>query len=281
MKKAGFLLLLCFFLLAAMTVWGYHENQLLGVTTFTLREEGLPPSFDGFRIAQVSDLHNGVFGEGNRKLLEALKSQKPDIIAFTGDTIDSRKPNCEGTLAFLSEAASIAPCFYVTGNHESRLPDREDFLARIEALGVEVLRGEAVSIRRGEESVNILGVDDYLFFPGTNGKELFDQTTSQLEQLDRSGYDIALYHRPELAAELTELDIEVFLSGHAHGGQFRIPFLGPLIAPDQGFFPTYTEGVCDLGPMTLVVSRGLGNSLFPFRLNNPPEIVMVVLETDQ
>lgn len=266
------------FLMVLFTVlWGFHENTVLTVNNITLVDDALPNSFDGFRIAHVSDLHNAQFGENNDQLLQALEEAQPDIIAFTGDMVDGRDPHPERTLAFLQEAVKIAPCYYVTGNHEPRLADCEAYLQSVEDTGVILLRSEAVTLERDEQQLNLLGVDDYTFFPGNNGQQCVDAMIASLEPLAGDGYDILLFHRPELVPELWELDLELILSGHAHGGQFRLPFLGGLYAPDQGFLPKYDGGVYSLEDRTLVLSRGLGNSLFPFRLNNPPEVLIITV----
>lgn len=277
-KKILYSLLLILIILSVFLLYGTWENQNLQLTSLTIADDALPDAFDGFRIAHISDLHNAVFGEDNGRLLALLEETSPDIIALTGDMVDSFDPHIEQSLSFLQRAAQIAPCYYVTGNHEARIPDYPAFQSALEEMGIEVLQGESVMLDRRGQSIRILGVDDYLFLPGEKGLECVMAGLAQLEALDRSGYDIALYHRPELTYLLEPLDIELVFSGHAHGGQIRLPFLGGIIAPDQGFFPQFTSGRYDLDRLILVVSRGLGNSKFPVRINNPPEVVLITLE---
>lgn len=278
MKKRllSILLLLPLMALAAV-LWGFHENEILQINEISFVDPSLPANFGGFRIAHVSDLHNAIFGENNQQLLLQLENAQPDIIAFTGDMVDAVEPHPERTLALLREAAKIAPCYYVTGNHEPRLPDFNAYLQALEDAGVTVLRGEAVTLTRDGQQLNILGVDDYTLFPGNNGQKCVDAMIAQLETLPRDGFDVLLFHRPELAEQLWELDIELVLSGHAHGGQIRLPLLGGLYAPDQGYLPEYDSGLYSFDDMSLILSRGLGNSSFPFRLNNPPEILIITL----
>lgn len=282
MRKRTLLIFLLILLLLPPLVLlrGYSENRTLHLNRITLSDPELPENFDGFRIAHVSDLHNAEFKENNEMLLALLRNIQPDIIAFTGDMIDSVDPHAERSLFFLREAASIAPCYYVTGNHEANLAGFDSYAKELQAAGITLLQGEAVMLERDGQQLSILGVDDYILFPGNNGRECVAAMIAQLEALPRDGFDVLLFHRPELTPELQELDIELILSGHAHGGQIRLPFIGGLFAPDQGFFPQYDSGVYDLGSSTMVLSRGLGNSKFPFRLNNPPEVILLTLEKE-
>lgn len=275
MKKRWAVLALL--LAAAVCLWLWWGNVTLETTRITVSDEAVPEAFEGFRIAHISDLHNAEFGEGNEKLLALLREESPDIIAITGDLIDRRNTDLDAAVAFIREAVKIAPCYYATGNHESRLEDPEGFLAQVAAAGAVVLRGDAAELTREGQCIRILGVDDYSFFSGGDGEECVAAMLADLSQVSTDGYDILLYHRPELACRLEGWGIELVLSGHAHGGQVRIPFLGGLIAPDQGWFPKYDAGLYRVAGMDLVVSRGLGNSIIPLRINNRPEVVIVTL----
>ena len=264
-------------LLAVFSVWVIWANTALKRTDYTVSSTRLPQEFDGFVIAQVADLHNAEYDEGNEKLLSMLKKAEPDIIVFTGDTIDARNPNVPVVLALLTECVKIAPCYFVTGNHECALPrtDYYEIEAQIRELDVEVLRAEAVTIQRGEASVTLLGVDDENF-------EGVLHSSAQLRELaGTDGFTILLSHRPEYFWRYAEAQIDLTLSGHAHGGQFRLPLIGGLYAPGQGVFPEYDSGVYTYQNANMVVSRGIGQSSFPLRFNNRPELVIVTLTSDQ
>ena len=276
MKKR--IILLTLLLTALFTAWVFWANTALEVSQVTVSSEKLPAAFDGFRIAHLADLHNTQFGEGNRELLDLLKKQKPDIIVITGDLVDSRHTDLEIALNFVREAAKIAPVYLSTGNHEAGIPDFDGFARRLLEAGCVILRNESILIEREGEKIRLTGLDDYLFFPGSSGHECVLNMLSSLDELPCDGYDILLFHRPELAHNLMGREVELVLSGHAHGGQVRIPLLGGLYAPDQGWFPDYDGGMYLLGDMILVVSRGLGNSVFPLRFNNRPEVVIITLE---
>lgn len=251
-----------------IVLWGFVENTLLGVTPITVTSDRLPESARGFRIAQVSDLHNTEFGKDNQRLLSLLKEAQPDLIAITGDLIDSRRTDLEVAVNFAKEAAKIAPCYYVTGNHESRIQEFPRLEQLLTEAGVTVLRGRAVTLDNG---ITVAGVDD----PAFTGFQVFSES---LTQLAGEEYTVLLCHRPEHFDLYCRAGFDLVLSGHVHGGQFRVPFLGGLLAPGQGFFPKYDAGLYTDSQTSLAVSRGLGNSLFPFRLNNPPEVILITLE---
>lgn len=267
----------CVILLIVLIAWIAWDNQALEVNEWTVSDRDIPDTFSGYRIAQISDLHNAEFGEHNEELLSMLAGTAPDIIVLTGDLVDSRRTDVGVAADFAAQAMEIAPVYYVTGNHESRLkrlfPDLE---ARLEAAGVTVLRGEAVLLNRDGQQIQLLGVDDITFYTGN----WEDQLPEDLERLKKEGlYTVLLSHRPDLLKLYEKAGVDLVFTGHAHGGQIRLPWIGGILAPDQGFFPKYDSGLYTLGETNLMVSRGLGNSLFPFRVNNPPEIVVVELTT--
>lgn len=261
--------------LAVYLIWG---NCAVTVTEYTVTDDEIPTAFDGFRIVQVSDLHNTEFGEGNRRLLDKIKKAQPDIIVLTGDLIDSYHTDVEIAADFARNAVQLAPTYYVTGNHEHRIGDYVLLKAQLEAAGVQVLENEKVPLERGGETISLLGVNDPTFFPGwtqEKGGQLLSDAVTELSPGE--AYSILLSHRPNYLSDYAACGMDLVLSGHTHGGQFRLPFLGGLYAPSMGFLPDYDGGLLTEGDTTLIVSRGLGNSAFPFRLNNPPELVVAEL----
>ena len=259
--------------LAAWTVWG---NTALEVNEYEIQSDRIPEGFDGFRIAQVSDLHNAEFGEGNSKLIQLLSQTEPDIIVLTGDLIDSRQTNIKIALAFAQEAMKIAPVYFVSGNHEARVSEYEDLKIGLVEAGVIVLENQKVEITREGESITLMGIDDpsfqesYLFGDAESvAREAIDKLLNESD-----GYTVLLSHRPELFDLYVETGMDLVFSGHAHGGQFRLPFLGGLVAPNQGFFPKYDAGRFTEDNTTMIISRGVGNSIIPMRFNNRPEIII-------
>ena len=282
-RKRIILLTVIAVVLLALIIWIAWGNKALELNTYTVSSERLPEAFDGYRIAHISDLHNSEMGQGNEKLLAMLRKAEPDMIAITGDLIDSRNTDVEIALNFAEEAMIIAPCYYVTGNHEARVPEYDELSEGLTELGVVVLEDERVELEQLGEIITLLGVND----PSFQTDYLFgdDETImhSKLQELmsDYDGYTILLSHRPELFAVYVESGADLVLSGHAHGGQFRLPFVGGLVAPNQGFFPEYDAGLYTDGNTNMIVSRGIGNSLLPFRINNRPEVILIELRSQQ
>ena len=268
-------------LLAALTLWILWANTALVTTTYTITSENLPAAFHGFRIAQVSDLHNAEMGEGNENLLALLRLAQPDIIVITGDLIDSRNTDVQIALDFAREALTIAPCYYVVGNHEARAHEaRRRVLWHLDNMGVTVLENARVELEREGESLILMGVND----PARHEEEGLGTDAQILSHYlaplcsPEDPYTILLSHRPELFEVYVSHGIDLTLTGHAHGGQFRLPFVGGVAAPNQGLFPQYDAGLFREGETAMIVSRGIGNSVFPFRVNNRPELVVIELK---
>ncbi len=209
-----------------------------------------------------------------------LREAEPDIIAITGDLIDSRNTDVETAVSFVEKAVEIAPCYYVTGNHEARVSEYGELKSCLEDAGVIILDNEQVELEREGKSITLAGLAD----PSFKADYLFDDeryvAEGELYGLlsENEGYTVLLSHRPELFDVYSEYGADLILSGHAHGGQFRMPLIGGLYAPHQGFFPEYDGGFYTEGETNMIVSRGIGNSLFPFRVNNRPEVVLIELQ---
>ena len=262
--KKRYIILICLCVLTLWTIWG---NTALEVNEWHIQSDRLPESFDGFRIAQVSDLHN----TENDALLPLLEKAEPDVIVLTGDLIDSRDTDVAAALDFVREALNIAPCCYVSGNHESRVPERQELWAGLWELGVVMLDNASMELERDGETICLMGLADP-DFGGNYGAMLEELTAGE------RGYTVLLSHRPELFGVYAEFGIDLVFSGHAHGGQFRLPFIGGLVAPHQGLLPEYDAGLFEQNGTAMLVSRGVGNSIIPIRFNNRPEIVVVILE---
>lgn len=281
-KRKSIILAVVAAILFALIAWIIWGNTALELNTYTISSSKLPQSFDGYRIAHVSDLHNTEIGKDNEKLLAMLRDADPDMIAITGDLIDSRNTDIEVALQFVREAVKIAPCYYVTGNHEARVNEYGELKAGMEAAGVTLLEDAQTEISMEGETITLIGVND----PSHQTDYLFGDAESvmnaKLEELhaDSDGYTILLSHRPELFDTYADHGMDLVLSGHAHGGQFRLPFIGGLVAPNQGLFPEYDAGIYTDGNTNMLVSRGVGNSILPFRINNRPEVILIELQAE-
>jgi len=257
---------------ALLVAFFYVNNNWLTMSEHTVESSKIPASFDGYRIVQISDLHDATFGENQQRLVNKIRKAKPNMIVITGDIIDSNRYDLENSLDVVDQIMELAEVYYVTGNHEVATNDVELIKEELDSRGVHVLSNESMNITRDTASISVTGIDDPLF--GQNATEMIDASNVQNDK-----FTVLLAHRPEDFQAYVDAGINLTFSGHAHGGQFRIPFLGGLVAPGQGYFPEYTAGIHEQGDSRLVISRGLGNSIIPIRLFNLPEIVVVTLES--
>lgn len=265
--------------LFSVVIWLYWGNESIQTTQYEVRDLKVSKELDGVKIAQVSDLHNKAFGQNQVKLLQALTKANPDLIVVTGDVIDARRTNMEIALTFFKEALSVAPVYYVSGNHEGRIADYDKFEVAIAAEGVTVLSNRTEKLDINDSEIRIAGVLDPTFANNIpkSDEELTEEMLKQLN-IENDLFTVLLAHRPELFSVYVDSEVDLVFSGHAHGGQMRIPFVGGIIAPNQGFFPTYSSGMFAEKETQMIVSRGLGNSLFPVRINNRPELVIATLK---
>ena len=253
-KKKNFILLaVVVFVLIALVIWIIWGNTALEQNIYTISSSRLPEMFDGYRIAHISDLHNTSMGENNEKLLDMLREAEPDIIVITGDLIDSRHTNVEVALQFAQEAMKIAPCYYISGNHEARVDEYDELKCGLIDLGVIVLEDSKVEISIGGETITLIGVHDpsfqtdYLF---GNSAMVMNAKLTELHT-DGDGFTVLLSHRPELFNTYVDSDVDLVLSGHAHGG---LTAADGLLGRRFGVRP----GVGGIG---VLVGRGIGGSL--------------------
>ncbi|SNR91513.1 hypothetical protein SAMN05446037_1001392 [Anaerovirgula multivorans] len=267
-------------IISLFCVW---QNNDITTTQIDYSNIKIPNEFNGYTIVQISDLHNKEFGKNQEHLLKKIRAISPDIILVTGDLIDRRKYDLDTAIIFINGAMKIAPVYYVSGNHEAWSGDYKNISQKLLSYGVQILDDNKVKLMKGEARIEILGLSDpdfltFDYMDGTNSSKL-EEHLARLS--DDSVFQILLSHRPELFDLYANENIDIIFSGHAHGGQFRIPFIGGLVAPDQGLFPKYTSGIYTQNQSTLIVSRGLGNSIIPVRIFNRPEIVVVTLQNER
>ncbi len=260
-------------LIIILIIWILKENKNLEVTDYIIEDKKIPQGFNGFKIAQLSDLHNWEIGKGNKRIVEALWDIKPDIIVVTGDFLDHRKTKVDVCIKLSREIVKIAPVYFINGNHEIVCWDEYVTLRKeFENLGVVVLENSFAEIEKGGEKIRLCGLHETGYIVHENVREELSKIDN-----DTSDYKILLAHKPEMFGAYDGYSL--ILSGHSHGGQIRVPFVGGIFAPGQGLLPEFDGGKYQDGEKTMIVSRGLGNSLFPVRVNNRPEIVMVELRS--
>lgn len=266
-------------ILISILLFFLWQNNNITITEINYYNDKIPDGFNGYSIVHISDLHNKSFGKNQEYLLKKVRIAEPDIIVITGDLVDRRKYNLDIAMKFIDGAMKIAPVYYVSGNHEAWSKDYKNISRRLLDYGVKILDDNKVALKEGKHEIEILGLSDPDFLT-SNYLESTDlsKLKEELSKLsDDSTFQILLSHRPELFDLYTDENIDIIFSGHAHGGQFRIPLIGGLVAPDQGLFPKYTSGAYVQNQSTLIVSRGLGNSIIPVRIFNRPEIIKVTL----
>lgn len=245
----------------------------LEISRYEVKSQKLPESFDGFKIVQLSDLHGAEFGENGMGLVEKVKELEPDIIALTGDFVTD-----EGDLAAVEKLAArlvkLCPVYFISGNHEFGSGLAVKVRNILERAGVKYLSNEYLTISRGEDGILLGGVEDPLAYADMLSP---DELAQKMNDAAPDAFKILLGHRNYWMTEYPELPVDLIFCGHAHGGLIRIPGVGGLIGTDRRLFPDFDAGEYNNGRYTLIVSRGLGNSVSIPRIFNRPEIVCVEL----
>lgn len=247
----------------------------LEISRYEVKSQKLPESFDGFKIVQLSDLHGAEFGEDGMELVEKVKELEPDMIALTGDFVTD-----EGDLAAVKKLAGrlteLCPVYFVSGNHEFGSGLAVKVRNILERAGVKYLSNEYLTISRGEDEILLGGVEDPLAYADMLSP---DELAQKMNDAAPDAFKILLGHRNYWMTEYPELPVDLIFCGHAHGGLIRIPGVGGLIGTDRRLFPDFDAGQFNNGRYTLIVSRGLGNSVPIPRIFNRPEIVCVELSS--
>ena len=261
--------------LAALAVWALWTG--LAVRTYTLETAKLDQPV---RLLLLTDLHSTVHGREQQALIDLVRAQAPDAVLLSGDIADDEVPH-RGTELLLEAVAGKYPCFYVTGNHEFWAEGTEEILEMFRRYGVTVLAGTWSDLTVRGQTIRIFGVDDPEGFEAAPGEAVpagwLEQWETCRSGLEEGTFSVLLSHRPELTELYRGSGFDLVVSGHAHGGQVRVPLLlNGLYAPNQGFFPRYAGGLYDLDGTALAVSRGLSISRLP-RVFNPPEAVVIDL----
>lgn len=281
MKKGIIILIIVIIFFCLGGYYLYYENNYLKVSNYIVVNDKIPSDFNNYKIVQVSDFHNTKSKKLTNDLVLKIKNINPDIIVLTGDLIDAKKTNVDIAISFIKEIKSIAPIYFVTGNHEASTKKYDELKEKLTSNNVVILDNKNEIIKVNNSEINLLGIDD----PQFENNTYRDDMTIVLDEVKQIEYDdkkfsILLSHRPELFNTYVDRKFDLVLTGHAHGGQIRIPFIGGLIAPNQGIFPKYTSGEFNENETTMIISRGIGNSILPFRINNRPELVTITLKNN-
>lgn len=252
-------------------------DNRLEVTHYEIENENIPPAFDGFKILQISDYHcDSVPG-----LIDEITREEPDIIVSTGDMVHDRGSYIPG-VRLCEHLTEVAPVYAVTGNHDLWRGDYGEFEKALSQTGVRTLHDERVILRRGGSEISLSGIDDPF---SMNSSAIADNIQASLTKLGTySGFDILLFHRANLFDQLKHRGFNLILSGHMHGGQFRLPSGQGVVSPKSSwaskspmFFPRYVGGLYKSHRTDMIVNRGVGNPMVLPRLFNRPELTVVTL----
>ena len=233
---------------------------------------------DGLRIVFLSDLHNSVYGKEQSKLIEMIHHAAPDVILFGGDIADERS-TADGTVTLMEGIQGLCPMYYIPGNHEYWMKNTDEIFDMFRDYGVTVLLNDTVQIETDKGKLSMLGLKD----PDSEMRHSYRKTMRRwlkesYKSEEMTNYRVLLSHRPDFIKSYLDYDFDLILSGHAHGGQVRIPgILNGLYAPNQGFFPKYAGGRYEFDETTFIVSRGLSYKKILPRVMNPPEMVVIDL----
>ena len=263
-----------------IAIFLYYQNYKLDITNYKITSADI---VNTLKIVHLSDLHSS----SRKNVLESTRKLRPDLIMITGDFINDKCRHKDKMLDYGKNLAEIAPVYYITGNHERRLENFEEIMAELCGIGFNVLLDEIAEVKINGSVINILGLDENqasfeAYAERKKGTFRYKDESPLLHELEeKKGFKIVLSHFPENFKIVEQMnyskyDFDLQLSGHAHGGQFILPFIGPVLSPGQGLFPKYAKGSFGERPK-LIVSRGIGNAEFPFRLFNHPEIVAIRL----
>ena len=264
-------------LVIAFLVWQLKD---IVTTKYVFKNGNLSNALDGFNILHISDLHNN---NCQKRLVSIIENQSPDIIVVSGDLIDSDKTNVGTALKLISRIITIAPIYYVQGNHEARLKTYIQFAASLRKSGVNVLDNTSATFCYKNTIINLVGIISPIYksdFSSKLEKSEFNCIKTIINSNVKKGVlNILLAHNPEQLALYSQCNVDLVFSGHAHGGMIRLPFIGGIIAPNQGLFPKYTSGIHKANGTSMVISRGVGNHFPIFRIFNRPEVVVVTLKS--
>ena len=262
-------------LIGIITISIYTSKYMLQVVTYEVESEKIE---NQIKIIQLTDLHQSVFGNNNQKLIQSVKSQNPDIITMTGDMINSDTENFDMLIYLIKELNKIAPVYFSIGNHEIENKYKDEIIKEVEDAGVIVLEESYKDININNNNLRIGGVYDYII-PNMD-KTKFTYKFSQ-EFDNTNNFKLLLSHIPDsyvLWGGFEMINPDLVLTGHYHGGLIRIPFIGGIFAPEQGYFPKYDGGKYNIDGNDVIISRGLGTASKIPRINNIPEVSLIILK---
>lgn len=286
MKKKIIIIVFLLLVVVLFLVRLQIDANLIQTSRYNLESSKVPKSFDGYKIVHISDLHSKEFGEDNKPLIEKIAEEKPDIVVLTGDMVSANETDYTVFFSLVSELTQKYKVYFIPGNHEQAInaKKKQEIIAYLEETGADVLDNEVVSLKSEDEEINLYGLWYSNKYYSENEEYILDEKliSELIGDADTDSYNILLSHNPRYFLTYASWGADLTLSGHVHGGMVRIPFVGAIFSPDEGFFPKYDAGLYteDSGK-SIVVSRGLGSGTRGFRLFNRPDLVVITLNSTE
>lgn len=264
-------------LFVTLVIWGVYCDNTIAITNYSVNNTKNDAKL---KFVVITDLHNKEYGEKNADLAELVKEQNPDFIAVCGDMVNRSDPDTTKMKDVLEKLADIAPTYCCLGNHErdNAAEFGTDFKSEIDSTGAVLLDDEYIKFTKNGKSVLIGGMSDYPYYEFYTPEDDVPSRTlwEEFAEKAKDNFTILLHHQPEYIAEdAKKTDIDLIVCGHTHGGQIQLPFIGGVIAPNQGLFPKYDKGEFDLDGTKMIVCAGLSNTVFIPRINNQVEIGVI------
>lgn len=279
-KKIIIIVFLIIFVL--MLIELYIDANLIQTTRFEVSSAKIPTSFDGYKILHLSDLHSKEFGKDNKNLIRKIENANPDIVVLTGDFVTANETDFTVFFELIDNISPKYEVYYITGNHEQALSgsSKKEIFGYLAEKGVKFLSNESVSLTKNGETIDLYGLCyESAFYSDKKGniytKEMM---TKSLGEPDITRFNLLLTHSPTNFEIYKSWGADLILSGHVHGGMIRVPFVGAIFSPDEGFLPKYSGGKYIKDESVIIVSRGLGRGSRGFRLFNRPELVEITLK---
>lgn len=277
-------------LIICLIVYSIFESKRLVTSNYLIEQEQVPPAFEGMRFVCLTDLHQKSFGRGNEKLIKQIKSCDPDAILIAGDMVTNSNTKNHGiALSFIGELAKEYVIYYAPGNHELKWEQSSrvlktgyrEYLEELKKMGVYYLDNSQISLKKGSDLIQIVGLNLTLAYYNKGGKpkELTQEELRNFISIsDQNSYTVLLAHVPDYFEDYVEWGADLIISGHNHGGIIRLGKLGGVISPRYQLFPKYDAGVFQKNRSVMLLSRGLGAHTLPIRLFNRPELICVQIK---
>jgi len=261
----------------------YIDHNFIKTSHYEVESTKIPSSFDGYKILQLSDLHQKDF---KNQLYDKIVEESPNIIVMTGDMVSTNQTNFTTFYQVAKTLAKKYPVYYIKGNHEGRMEDKSgiDFIKQLQSFGVIVLDNEKILLEKDNKYINLYGMwCNQRFYSKLNTSENNVITenimTKLLGKTDHRFFNILLMHTPQYFEAYEKWGADLVLAGHLHGGMIRIPLIGGIFSPYLEWFPKYCYGEYHQNNATMIISGGLSAGATGFRFFNRPEIVVVTLHT--